>query len=99
VLKAVDGDERARNTPGPPQKGEEIWQAFEDNEVAASKQYVGQVVEVEGAVASIREDRNGVPWVGVVNRGGLFACSFGGRADEAVGKLRRGQRVQVSGNC
>lgn len=79
-----------------------LWNAFDENEVAAEEAYKGKLVTIKGKISSITTSATGYPNVNfTVDRVGIHkvTCEFDKDARAQIGKLKKGQQVFISGTC
>mgnify|MGYP003623800144 FL=1 len=79
-----------------------LWQAFDDNEVAAEDTYKGKTLAVKGTIHAITTSPLGAPQVTfAVDKHAINRVVFEFAKDDRpqVGKLKKGQQVLLSGRC
>jgi hypothetical protein len=76
-----------------------LQKAFEDNETAASKLYIGKIIEVTGKVASVKPAENKFMSISLVTGSDLSSviCTFPLIADPS--KLNVGDEITLHGEC
>lgn len=81
----------------------ELYQAYEDNEVAADKKYKGTTIEVSGIIQEIAKDIvDKEPYVALKAGGNELAtvrCYFPKERENTVAQLSKGQKVTIEGKC
>lgn len=102
-LGSVDTEQGTKSVQSQPTKyklaANELFRAYERNEVAADSKYKGEVVEVSGIVRDIGKDIMGNIYI-VIGGGGFLdgvQCTFPKSEANAVAKLSKGHRVTVKG--
>lgn len=82
---------------------QELYSAYEANEVAADAKYKGKVIEVSGVVDTIGKDFLGTPYV-TLTSGGRYEvwgvqCMFSNKDEPQLAQLSKGETVAVRGKC
>jgi hypothetical protein len=94
-------------TPPPPAAieitAEELYAAYEANQVAADAQYKDKILKVTGVINSIGKDILDTPYV-VITGGGEYEvwgvqCMFGKKDESELAQLTKGQIVTIQGKC
>lgn len=105
VQKTENPGKADQKTEGPVIEvaADELFKAYQANEVAADEKYKGKVLVVSGIIENIGKDIMDTPYVSL-KAGGEY--SFGGVqcmfADEAKGQLanlQKDQNVKIKGKC
>lgn len=79
-----------------------LWNAFDGNEVAANKAYKGKIVPLKGKIAKFSSSIMGNPEIVFFIDGHGFnkvMCQFPKSAEEDISKMKKGQTVQLAGQC
>lgn len=79
-----------------------LWQAFDDNEVAAEDAYKGKTVAIQGNIHAITTSATGYPQVSfAVDKHGINRVVFEFSKDDKlqIAKLKKGQKILVTGRC
>ena len=79
-----------------------LWQAFDDNEVAAEDAYKGKIIAVTGKISAITTNMSGEPQVAFsVDQYGLnqVLCMFDKQDRSVIAGLKKGQQVLIAGTC
>lgn len=83
-----------------PITAEQLYHSYNENEVAADRQYKENVLAVTGTVGEIGKDILNGPYVILqVGGGGAVQCSFGKEEEEDLALLKPGQQVTIKGRC
>jgi predicted Zn finger-like uncharacterized protein len=95
--------ENAKEAPAIQTTVPRLLHAYEDNAIAADRDYKGKVVEVRGVVASVSKDILGTPFV-LLTDGNEFAivgvqCLFPRSAADELTSLRKNHVVSIRGRC
>ena len=105
---AASGDDTTLSSSTEPEyieiTAQELWNAFEDNEVAADKKYKGKYVKVTGIVNDINsEDFLTSSNILLEVDGSLFGCvqcNFNNSEKaKAIANVEKGQQVTIVGTC
>ena len=79
---------------------DDLVAAFEENGLAAERQFAGQLLSVTGEVGTVHRARSGALVVNMpASIVGAVACAFPETAFDELAALRRGQRLVVVGEC
>lgn len=77
--------------------------AYEENEVAADRQFKNQAVEVTGTVAQVGKDVLGSPFVGLKRSGGsapvVIQAVFQSDDERRLSAISKGDAVTIRGRC
>ena len=79
-----------------------LWQAFDENEVAAEDTYKGKEVVVKGKIASITTNVTGNPQISfAVDQQGFHSVvfEFSKDAKPEIAKLKKRQEIMLAGTC
>jgi hypothetical protein len=91
------------STPAIKISASQLFQEYENNEVAADEKYKGKSLEVSGRVGSIGKDFLDTIYV-AISRGGEFEifhvqCFFEDKYKQEAASLSKGQQVIIRGRC
>lgn len=81
----------------------DLWNAYEDNEIAADEKYSGQYVKVTGIISDI----NSKDFLTSANlllkvddaMFGCVQCNFNSEDSKALANVKKGQKVTIIGTC
>ena len=80
-----------------------LYQEFEENESAASKKYVDQVILVDGIVKGVQSAENGIITIALEDDFFGVTCTIdsltGVLQNEAISLLQEGDSVRMKGRC
>ena len=79
-----------------------IWNAFNENEIAAEDQYKNKLIAVEGKVSKIATSITGEPEVTMnVDQYGMQTVTFAFPKDARaeIAKLKKGKKMKIAGRC
>ena len=80
----------------------EIWNAFNENEVAAEDKYQNRYIAVEGKISKISTSITGAPELTMnVDQYGLHTIVFDFSNDDRpeIAKLKKGEKMKIAGKC
>lgn len=80
----------------------ELYQSYQEDEIAGNRQYIDKIILVEGRVAEKLQDEQGAPVLllreGAAPFGGVM-CTLDKREAEKAANLKTGDLVRVKGQC
>lgn len=81
----------------------DLYDAYQENEIAADALYDGKVLKVTGVIDDIGKDFLDIPYI-VLTDGGLFTlggvqCYFNEQHEPELALLNKGEIVTVIGEC
>jgi tRNA_anti-like len=96
--KPVSGLEDTK--PAFTMSSDELFTAFETDETAANKKFLGKVIEVSGTVQSVNHEQDGNTSVTLQTAGGMFGviCRLDSLNSSPQG-ITNGQKVSMKGEC
>jgi hypothetical protein len=79
----------------------ELFQAFEEDELAANEAYLDKVVEVKGKVQDVSKDDEGLTSLTLNSGSDMFGviCQFDELTDHSKTEFEVGEEVTVKGIC
>lgn len=109
VAGCLETEEKRREVLSQPAtatvRAPDLWQAYQENEVAADQRFKDKVVIVTGVVENIGKDIMDTPYVTLRTQdfgsAGYWAqvqCMFADTNIDTLGRLQSGQRVKIKGS-
>ena len=82
---------------------QDLWDAFEENEIAAEEKYKGKLIKITGIVSDINSkdfltddnillEVDGTYW-------GCVQCNFNSANAKAIANVQKGKKVTIIGTC
>ncbi len=82
---------------------DDIYSAFEENEVAAEEKFKGQLVKITGVVSEINS-KSALTSANILLEAdglvfGCVQCNFNSQNSKALATVEKGQNVTITGTC